>query len=214
MREQIVAYKGVELIFVIYDGTVQGYNKFLETTTNIQGGGGRIYTNQFTERVQGKIKPVKSETRHKYITEFSVVEDDGKEVSVRLINNASAFRDGQSVSVWIENNGKRVYKIINYNIANTTSVNSIKDIVKSNNYYFNEYLKANFLVNILWRLTQVAILALIIWFTIDIFKGKDILATIIGFAVIIIPVILIYRLIKNLIKSSLIKGLRQMIKGR
>ncbi|OJW80268.1 MAG: hypothetical protein BGO69_05400 [Bacteroidetes bacterium 46-16] len=214
MREQIVAYKGVELIFVIYDGTVQGYNKFLETTTNIQGGGGRIYTNQFTERVQGKIKPVKSETRHKYITEFSVVEDDGKEVSVRLINNASAFRDGQSVSVWIENNGKRVYKIINYNIANTTSVNSIKDIVKSNNYYFNEYLKANFLVNILWRLTQVAILALIIWFTIDIFKGKDILATIIGFAVIIIPVILIYRLIKNLIKSSLIKGLKQMIKGR
>jgi len=214
VREQIVAYKGVELIFVIYDGTVQGYNKFLETTTNIQGGGGRIYTNQFTERVQGKIKPVKSETRHKYITEFSVVEDDGKEVSVRLINNASAFRDGQSVSVWIENNGKRVYKIINYNIANTTSVNSIKDIVKSNNYYFNEYLKANFLVNILWRLTQVAILALIIWFTIDIFKGKDILATIIGFAVIIIPVILIYRLIKNLIKSSLIKGLKQMIKGR
>ncbi len=214
MREQIVAYKGVELVFTIFDGTVQGYNKFHETTTRIEGGGGRIRTKVFTERVSGKIKPVKSETRHKYITEFSVVEPDGKEAAIRLINNASAFRDGQSISVWIENNGQRVYKIINNSVGNTTSVNSIKEIIKENSYYFKEYLKANLVINIVWRLTQVAMLALIVWFLFDVIRGKDILASVIGFVIIIIPAILVYKVIKNVIQATLIKGLKQKLKGR
>jgi len=127
------------------------------------------------------------------------------------VNCPDTFRDGQLASVWVEGYKMKKYKIVNHSVGSATIINSIKDIVKSTDYYYNQYLKANLLINLLWRVIQIATLALIVYALIELIRTDEFISSLIGVLVVMVPVIVIYRVIKNIIRAALSKGLKRSI---
>lgn len=198
------------MAFDIYHGTVQGYNKFVESTTSISGGEGKIRTSSWTGKVSGKISPVKSTTTHTHYTEFFIQEDGGREVVIRLINTPLSFYNGQQITAYKVHVTGQLYKIITHNSGTSTVVRPLSEII-SQSHFFRRMIKHNEKIKLLWYAILVMIIGWCGWIFLDIFTHSYNWFTIIIGLVFTIPAYLLYKIARRRIAGYVAGGLAEEI---
>ncbi|PSK91551.1 hypothetical protein [Taibaiella chishuiensis] len=211
MKTESVTYMNVELVFHVYEGKVQGLNKFVQTDTHVSGGGGTIRTGFLSGKVSGTTNPISSSTTHTYITEFAVVEEDGAEASLTLTNLQLVLRNDLPISVWVEEKTKSVHKIINANSGAAATVNSIEKILKRTDYYFKRFIQNNTVPKYIWWSTLLVITLYIAWVFWDVFSHRPGLLTILIALVFLLPPYFLYKIVKKALNRQLTKGLKEQV---
>ncbi|MGN6291212.1 MAG: hypothetical protein ACTHMV_00590 [Chitinophagaceae bacterium] len=206
MKQLTANFSGCDMIFEIYDGTVQGYNKFVETTTSVTGGKGKIKTSDWTGKVSGKIAPVSTTTTHTHHTEFFIQEEDGREITIRLINTPQPFHDGQQITAYKVHDTGQLYKIVNRNTGAVTVVTPLNAIVYQS-HFFKKIITNNAGIKVLWYAVLAVIIGWVGWSAWDIFSHRyDWLTILIG-ALFMIPAYLLYKITRQIIAGYVAKGL-------
>lgn len=214
MVKESVIYKDVDLTFDVYKGEVQGYNKYLETTHHISGGGGNMKTSSFSGKVSGTVSPISSSTQHKYISEFAIVENESSEISLNLINLQLNLRNGLRVKVWVEPKTKRVYKISNDITGEFSIVNSLGSLFRINNYYFKDFISKNSMHRYIWWATSLMIMLLMLWILYELFISAFSFITIIIGIIFAMMGFVVYKFVKEIMLLQLANGFKRQMKTK
>lgn len=211
MEMKTAHFSGVDITFKKYEGTVQGHHKFVETNTRYSGGGGKIRTSSWTGDVSGDIAPVSSSTVHTYRTEFFLLEDNGNEVPVNLVNHSATFRDNQQITMYVVNDTQQIHKIINRSTHIVSVVKPLRQIISQSPHYFRSLIRNNGTQRTIWYIVLTIVFLWCGWIVLDIFSGnRETFTFIIGF-VFMLPAYALYKLTKMSMNNYIANGLRKKI---
>ncbi len=214
MQEIIIKHSGIEMQFVLHEGRICGYDKRVVEMTKISGGGGRIYTSSFDDRVYGRIKPIKSKTERTYITGFAIAGDNDRDIHINLVNSLSSFRDGQRVTAWVDRKSGFIYKLDNHNNGEETVVTPLTSIFGRGRYYFRAYLRANPGIKWLWYFLLLASASWITFTVIDVLSGEiGLLVVVLALLLGVFPAIVVCLLGYWLIKAAMARGISRKIRS-
>jgi hypothetical protein len=214
MDKVTIHYRGVDIEFVRVSGIVRGYNKFVMTTTNVSGGGrGTIRRSIFWEGTYHvRMEPVRTSTTHTTVTEFVLVEYDNRSsIPVRLVNTNELFYDGQHMVAWVERRGGRIFRLVSPETGRVSIVNGTYDLFARSGYYYYQFVNKNLAYAIVWWATVVFVVYWLWCGLRMLFRPHAGLLDLFTFAILLVPAVLFYRLVRMLIRNLFVRGVRKSI---
>lgn len=211
MQEKVMSFLNVNLTFERYEGTIKGFNKFLESTTVVRGGGGHVRTG-ISGKVSRYYRPVMSRTKHSYISEFFLVEEDGKEVPLELQDIDGLFRDEQIIALWVEKHNQLIYRIYNKNTQRYTSIVSLKRILNYDRFYFRQLIHRNLFPGFIWYLVVCVSCILAIAVLRDLIRSRFDVAAFLTLLFTCAVLYLIQLLTRRVMLGFLYNGFRRKLK--